>query len=717
MNPTAIPSTGYAPYTPYVPYNQQGNQAISQAQNVLNTPQPVNTPSAVPVDKGNWLTHLLPTLGSFAGMAAPTLLGLLGAPETGGLSLLAGLGTSAGLAAAGSGAGKVAENAVEGTPQNPGDIATSALEGAGGQLIGGAAGKLIGDAGGAISNGIKNAVTGKTEQATLLAAAQAAKDAAANKVALYGEGVKAATDPSIGAKFQSTLDNAEKTYGINTLDPNAPKLMSEVGHAQTGGNIENGQGALNETVDQILAQNPGKVNLSGIGDELNHSVQNLNSTAGTSGTLDQMVPKGKTLVPVGNPAQKAVAQIANLSPNLSSAGGTGLVASQMTSAEADTLAKGLQKIAFSKVPISSTGFQDPVALAKANIASDLYNYVRGEVDNQPGLSDVVKNIRNDPNLEKFVDGKVSGISDPTVQAATKQKLLDTFNNAENIQHLRAAQADAVQMSKLGDQVHNFNTQRTYTPKAPGRDAVGTSTPPNPGGNLLDAASLIGAPFTGGASLLGLVPHALRAAQNPAVQNAIVKLLDSGVSKKVAQALPLALTGASQFITHAPNETASPVNLNIGNNTMPPTTLDPNSLNAILLRQAIVNAANPGTQSSAVQEIGQILPQIQSANANEQALTGAENAFQQAGGGQGGILGNLQKLLGGITGAPASQYEQQRQTLVNLLQGNAQTPGLAPGTAVPDITGNNASAANQFQTIENILRARLNGGSVLGGLPQ
>lgn len=139
--------------------------------------------------------------------------------------------------------------------------------------------------------------------------------------------------------------------------------------------------------------------------------------------------------------------------------------------------------------------------------------------------------------------------------------------------------------------------------------------------------------------------------------------------------------------------------------------NPNDLNSLLLQLAVAESANPTTSAAGAQGLGQLLPQIQGANQAQSALGGAETAFQQAGGGQGGILGTLAKLSGHITGNPASQYEAQRQQLIQQL-----TSLGVPTSAVPDITGNNQSATNQFQTLQNLINAKLSGGSVLGTLP-
>lgn len=354
MYTSSIPSssTSYQPYS-YTPYGNGAANTIDTASSALNQPQqdsvaPVNTQQ----NGGNWLTKSLPMIGS---IALPAIAGAL-APETGGLSLLAGLALRTALAAGGSAIGKATQDVATGNSITGSDLAGSAVSGGAGQLMGEGLGSIAKAGGGFI----KSAIGGQVEKNAAKAATDLVSQQAGQKAAIYNEAISASKNPNIGKTFQSTLDHAQQTYGIDPLHPDAPKLMSEVGHSLTGGNIENGQGAYNDVVDQIINSHPGTVNLGDISKELNQSVSRLNSASGTSGELSAMMPKGKGLVSVNNPAQQAVQQIALLSPKLTTSGGTGLTASEMTSGEADSLAKGLQKIAFSPVQTASTGFQDPV---------------------------------------------------------------------------------------------------------------------------------------------------------------------------------------------------------------------------------------------------------------------------------------------------------------------------------------------------------------------
>ena len=670
-----------------------------QAQDALNTANNGPVAGAAPgaVTSGphpGILERLLPTIGGVVG-------GIAGAPLdpfTGGLA-------SVGLAGLLGGAGKAAENGLTGQKILQGDDLTSAAENAVSQGIGKGASLVLGKGGQALDNLGAN----MAENATAKSAAQAADQAAANKALLYGDAVKAAKDPSISANFQSTLDNAEKNYGIDTSQSNAPQLMSEVGDAQTGGNIENGQGALNQKVDEIIDKNGGNVNLGNIGDELNQSVSNLNSTAGNSGALDEMVPKGKTMVSANNPTQKAVQEISNLSPKLSTSGGTGLTASQMTSQEANALAKSLQKIAFSKVPVSSTGFQDPVGLAKQKISSDLYNYVRGEVDNQPGLSGAVKGLRSDPDLENFVDSKVANISDPNVAAATKDKLMGAFHNANSIQDLRAAQADAVQLSKLGDQVDNFNSERTYLPGAVKRAGAETNSVK---GNVLSADNAVNV----GSVLEGTLGHhpaalalpmLLKAAENPAVVQGVGKGI-SAIGNSVAPGI------VGSIIGNSPNDVAGPAGAST-DVTQGPITSPQNNILDQALYEAMQNPLNGG-----LSQMGALLPLVQKANAAQAAEQNLASNYNQAGGAQGPLGGILSRLGATFTGGEAGQYGGQAQADAQAIANATGVPLQQVESSLPSLGENQSAAQASLGNIQSLIQALTQGnmpGGVVAGAQQ
>jgi hypothetical protein len=167
---------------------------------------------------GDWLSHLLPTIGS---VAAP-VLGALLAPETGGASLLAG----AALSGLGSAGGKVAENAIEN--KSLGDNVTNELgSGALGGLAGGVGGKVIGG------------ILGKL-------GAQGATDAAA-QTAVDGMAPYAGLADKTLSK-NNALDNLGMLQKMG-VDTSNPQSVLDAAGSVTGEN-----GALNGMKNQFIMQ-------------------------------------------------------------------------------------------------------------------------------------------------------------------------------------------------------------------------------------------------------------------------------------------------------------------------------------------------------------------------------------------------------------------------------------------------------------------------------
>lgn len=677
MNPSAIPAQQpYNTGATYTPYGTQATTAINNAQSAV-APSAQSQQVQAPVQKGNWFTHLLPTLGS---IAAP-VVGAALAPETGGLSLLASLA----LAGGGSAAGKAAEDVAQGQSVNPTDLLKSAAEGAGGQALGSGVSGLLGKVGGKIASGVGNAVDSRAAQAATDAASQAESNTAKgvaqdamdkatafkNNYGVIGNPLQRELNLGTNAKFVDEM-------GLNGSDPYDMQKIS-------GGGLE-----LNNVVNGAL-QNSKPIDMSDFGNQTFKALQK-------SGVTDlAQSPIGKALTDAGLPAdgnlpsdmaatdvrglQQAVGrQIGNYQHIVNAAGNNGLINTEAQS-QLDTL---------------------------NNMYRDLGDRLGA---NNPEVDTAVKQANVDPETQALWEQKYG--------KPLADQLTSTVNNAQTYKELIGSMQPYVQMDNASKIAIDDIENAPGTARAVARAKAAQPTPPEPtpsnqttsGNGLLDAAALATAPATHGASLLGMVPHVVKAVSSPQAQEMADRLINSGVAKRVASAIPLALTGASQFITHAPDATPTPVNLNLGDNTMQPQTsgMDPNSLNSLLLQLASSAIANNNSAGSTL--MGQILPGIQNSNVAQQSLTGAENAFQQAGGGQGGILGNLAKVMGSVTGNPASQYEQQRAQLINQL-----TPLNIPTSAVPDITGNNQSATNQFQTLQQMINARLNGGSVLGSLP-
>lgn len=698
MNPSiapGVPTTqSYIPQAPtadpYTPYNAAGNSAIANAQSALQTPQ--SQPTQVPQQKGNWFTHLLPTIGS---IAAPVIGGLL-APETGGLSLLASLA----LAGGGSAAGKAAEEGIQGQKIDPTQLLESAGEGAGGQLIGGGIGKLAGGVVGKATDALSGAVEGRAAQAATDTAAQSAADEASRIGHEFG-----AVKPG-QAQVGPALDIL-RGHGIE--NPTAQDMIN-VGRTYTGSNPETGTGILNFYKQQALDQAGGQVNTGNVMMNLESNLAKPENSSALGSIEPVSSSRGQLPKVPTNDASKIIQQVRNMLP--SGATENGAISTSITPQEGVSLLKNVgNQISATTPKPNALGVLDQSQVAQNNIWKSVYGDVRDAVYNRPEVDSAVSGLKVGPEEESVIDDaiKSNGINDPQVATSVKSDLINTLNNAQSGNDLLTAERPMVNVAKVGDIAQSDMANNPQLPRnVSGNKAAAAPTPPPDDGNggLLSAAALATAPMTHGTSLLGLLPKAAQVAKSPEAQEIANKLINSGVTKKVASAIPAVLTGASQFLTHAPDDQANPVNLNLGSNSMQPqSTNDPNSLNSLLLQLAIAESANPTTSSAGAAGLQQIVPQIQNSNIAQNSLTGAENAFQQAGGGQGGVLGSLSKILGTITGNPASQYEQQRQQLMQQL-----TPLGIPTSAVPDITGNNQSAQNQFQTLQQMINARLNGSS-------
>lgn len=695
MNPSAIPGN----YS-FTPYGQGVASTIAAGSNALNGQsgdggRAQADPSNGNAQKGNWFTHLLPTIGS---IAAP-VVGAALAPETGGLSLLAALA----LAGGGSAAGKAAEDVAQGQSINPTQLAESAAEGAGGQFLGAGAGSVVGGIAGKATDALGNAVEGRAAQTAADAATQDASTEAARIGNEFG-----AIKPG-QAQVGPALD---KVRSLGIEQPTAKDLVN-AGNIYTGSNPETGTGVLNFYKQQALDQAGGNVNLD-------NTMSNLHTTLATPENQaalgsEEPVTSGRGLPQApNNTATKIVQQVRNMLPS-GSIDKEGQITEALSPQDGFSLLKNVgNQISQTTPKPNSLGVLNPSDVAENNVWKSVYNTIKSSLYNRPEVDAAVSGLQVNPEVSGVIDDaiKSNGITDPAVAANIKADLSNTLNNSSTAQDLLDAERPMVNVSRTGNIAQNDITNNPQLPRnvRGAKAEVQAQNPglmPTGGEAALDTAAIAGAPFTHGASLVGALPTAIKAAKSPAAQDMAYKLANAGVTKKVASAIPAVLTGASQFITHAPDSTSNPVNLNLGNDNMQPQqSQDPNSINSLLLKLAIAESANPSTSSAGAGIINQVLPQMQNSAVAQNSLTGAENAFQQAGGGQGGLLGNLSKILGGITGNPASQYEQQRSQLINQL-----TPLGIPTSAVPDITGNNQSAGNQFQTLQQMINARLNGGNV------
>lgn len=681
--------------------NQQ--QQISDVQNQLAQNRPTQM-AAQPQDSGSWWKKLLPTAGSILAPIAAIAL----APETAGASLLA-LG-AIGAAGAGAAGGKAAENILEQKDIGQG-VAGEAVAGSAGQALGGVVGKGLLKAGGSLASRGAAGATKLAEEKSLQEAAQQTANQGMQKNIIYGEAMRNAPKDLQG-KFQTVLDNANR-LGIDTGSENAPKLMKEVGYAKTGGTAESGQGAYNELVDRLISSHQGKVNLGNINNELKTAVQTLQETTGGVGELGAYTTKGKTLVPADNPVQRAVRDIANLSPKLSTAGtdktGLGLAIQQMDLQEANRFAKSLQKMAFAPVKTDKLGNKDLNDVARTKMARDLYQYVRGEVDNAPGLAEKVQALAKDPGLEGFVNSKVGNISDANVRELAKQDILTNLQNAKNMGNLRTPQSEAVDLARLGQHVGEWNTQRTFTAGAQKRatslaqEAAGVEP-----SQTQQALSTIGDIFTGGGGKTGASLRAIQAAKESGVAPKVVSTIGKTL-QKISPLVPPAAAGLGTLATTLaqPNQTSGMMGVGQGDQTMQPqmqgaqSPLE-NMLNAAQA-QFILAPGQMGQGASSM--IGQILPSLQAQAKAQSQLNALMQLYGAAGGGQ-GFGGNA--ILNQI--ATALPFTQQAAAMKQA-QGLGTTLGVNPNIGFMQTP---ETAQTQLGALQSIISGL--GGISPGGMP-
>lgn len=211
MDPTQFSSL----MSSYTPQAGQSSGIVPSYSGSANSTATA-APAAAPKSKGNWLTHLLPTVGSIAIPA----LGALLAPETGGLSLIA----AAGLSGLGAAAGKAGENAIEGKGVGD-DVLGSGIEGAAGGAAGGVAGKFIGKGAEFMANRAEAITKAATDTATQKAS-QDAEIGAAQAIRNNFGGIKP------GVQSANNLEGNQgllQGWGVDHTSPEAMQNASKGG--------------------------------------------------------------------------------------------------------------------------------------------------------------------------------------------------------------------------------------------------------------------------------------------------------------------------------------------------------------------------------------------------------------------------------------------------------------------------------------------------------
>lgn len=644
---------------------QQAQQPDANAQ---TTPQPGQGDG----NGGNWFTKALPTIGS---IAAP-ILGALLAPETGGASLLAGLA----LASAGSGAGKLGENALEGKKDLGEGVGGAALEGGIGQAVGGAAGKLLGGAAGAIGKVADQGIASKTLGTT---AEQAFKDAQDIKN-VYGA-VPSATKQGIydNQNLKGALDLA-KNIGSNPLNPseyvdhanvalnNLSDIRREVVHA--GGPI-NTAGVIDEQGTKVAPS---------ISDIIESALRGTHPTTGEQvgsdltsalGSTDLVAGAGKKLVAPNNASMDfinyAKQKLGGLEGNATDPQQL-LDASTAIGQDAQNARNLAAKTAESDVSGTNA--------AKAQAMTALDNHLNDMLYNRPSVDQAVSGLPGvkigadesvPPQLQDYLNQKIG-------QATTGKEvnsLMSQFMNLKN---------QGNEALKVAGDPTNSGAMNALKAELPVDEQAGAVGIPTSKTGLVTtvANKLFNAVGNGGvtSNIASKLANNLTGAS--AVANKIASRLPEGATPNIAgnYATNAGLYGTlgAQTIAGAPNYqgpagTGTAVNaLDIPQGSGNPfqDILHSNDIASTPAKMAIIdsmfNGAMGNHTSLSDPAIAEYLNKQQSLRNAAAQVNSYIQALNAAGGAQGRVGGLLGQLGGVLTGGPAAALGNQQAAVEHSL---------------------------------------------------
>lgn len=597
---------------------------------------------------GNWLTHLLPTIGS---VALPAIGALL-APETGGLSLIAAAGLS-GLGAAG---GKAAENATEGKSVLDKSDLTAGLEGAAGGAAGGVAGKALG----AVAGKLGTAATDIAAQDATKTAAQEGIDTAAN------------TYKDISPKLQQALDAKGSLEHATNMGYDIADPTNLVHVGDTSNDI------LNDTLNRALA-NSGPVDLSHYPQLVKDA---LAKEGGTLGSYEKVALARGRLGMANTPAAKLLSQLEDL--------GAGVAKSNSDPNELRTLTTKLGALAQDAKPTvaAATGAIDPQQKAIYNVLNDVRGQVKDALYNRPELNDALK-------------GEVGNL---TADDVGTQQLADHLNNvitsSKAPQDLLDEISRNINISRLGQEGQKVGQIVTSTgAKARAAAEAGLGEPGASDNPVLDMAGNFINPHAG--AVKTVINASMHAAKNPAILNTLSRI--GAMGSKLAPA-------AGAAIATAPNLQADPTAIAGGavpggtNGTMGGTMqTSPTGAHSY---QDLINAMEaqavlaPSMGGGASGFLAQIAPQLQRNQLTQGELSALPASFANAGGaqGEGGIMS---RIAGLIPGTAAHTYQQQQSAAAQAL---AQQLGISPQAAaglLPQLMQNQNTAGINSGILGNL----------------
>lgn len=625
--------------------------------------------------KENWLERLLPTAGG--------ILGGIGG------SFIAPFAGSVGGAALGSAVGKAAENALTGKSALQANDITAGLEGGVGQAAGFGLGKLAGGLLGKLA----------TKTGGLIQNSQA-------EAALASEFPDAALKPAMKEKlnFGQSLNIADQA-GV-------PKTAE--GFVGARGVATGANGYLNGVLDHIVRLN-GPVNLSGFDDMVTQALKQHPELGQVGRVAAGMKPTGSTA--------EGIRTLLNSALQQTGFGGQGTLSSELAT-DPDNALTLLRQVRDLAQPYKGAEPGTPGA-AQGDVYDKVYKGLKNMIYNRPDVNAAIKSYAPTPDdIAMLPKLSVSATGSPQLA----QHLLETVANAKNATDLLKPQAQFLDMGDAGERALSYLTNAQGTSQTVKAAAQAAQPATTILGSLthggLGKLGLLGVPAgmaTGNPLLMAAAIPALLGSQTTKnVTTALAdKLAGGGVQKGVSKLLAPAIMGTSQFLSHAPDYAQSGAGTMIGEgNTMQPTaTQIPGQATSVqsspqqqLYQAALIGMQDPYLYSSVAPLLQSATGPIQKAQTAEAALGSTEQAFNQAGAGQGLVGGLLSKLGGAITGGPTKTYAAQRAQLATVL-----TSLGIPSSAIPDVTATGPAAEAQWQTLANIVGS-LGGNGLLATVP-
>lgn len=599
-------------------------------QNGVSMPQQQTAPQAQPEKKGNWFTHLLPTIG---GIAVPTIGALL-APVTGGASLLA----AAGLGAIGTAAGKAGENALEGKGVLDKGVATAGIEGGIGGLAGGVLGKVFGKGASLLASRAEGIAAKK-------AAAIGAEDAINGLATAY-------KDVSPGLQKVYNAKDSLKHVAELGFDATQPKNLVHV--ANTSNDI------LNDVLNNTLKEG-GPLDLSSYTDLVR---KRLAEEAGTLGSYEKIALSRGRLGNASTPSAKLLQQLEDL--------GAGIAKPNADPNQVRELTSKLYSLAQDAKPTitASTGAIDPEQRAVYKVISSLRDDVKGLLYDRPEINAAIKSMKG--NLTPDDVGGSAELANYLNKVITEAGT-GTDSGAQALLNTIRRNIDIGNLGQEGEKVAQIVTSTGG--KARAATEAGLDVVDNTPGTFETVANVAG---QGGGVAKTALNGVVHASQNPAILKTLSRM--GKLAEKVA---PVAGVTAGTLPNLAADPVAPSVTMGTTNpgNSIQGTNMqngpvnDQQSLINAMRAQAVLAPSMAG-DSGATSFLASIAPMLQKNAMLSTTLSGIPEAYGNAGGAQ-GTAGILSRLSGLIPGTAANTYNAEQEAAANQL---AAALGISPQAA-------------------------------------